>query len=100
VRGSPRDLRVAGDIVAVLDTPPAGRLPKVSSLRAFKLRFAKAEGLAQILESLEVKARAVPIRRTNMLIVGGSDEVLKEIGDLVKELDVEGKGPDGAGEDK
>jgi hypothetical protein len=34
--------------------------------------------------------------KTNTLIVAGSDEVLKEVDDLVKELDVEGKGKEGA----
>jgi hypothetical protein len=98
VRGSRRDLRVAADLVAVLDTPPGKPLPKVSSLRAFKLRFARAPKLAEILEALELKARAVAMPKTNTLIVAGSDEVLKEVGDLVQELDVEGKGKEEPGE--
>jgi type II secretory pathway component GspD/PulD (secretin) len=94
VRGTRHDLQVAADVVAVLDGAGGKAVPKVSNLHAFKLKYAQAPRLAQILDELGVKARVVPLHQTNILIVTGPAEAVKEVRDLVQELDVEAKDVD------
>jgi hypothetical protein len=94
VRGSPRILQVAADLVAVLDTPPGSPLPQAKSLRGFRLRFANPREVADILRQLNIPdARVVALEKANLLVVMASDAELKEIGNLVKDLDVEVKKP-------
>ncbi len=94
VRGTRHDLQIAADLVAVLDRAGGKAVPKVSNLHAFKLRYARAERLAQILDELGVKARVVPLQQANILIVTGPAEAVKEVSDLVQELDVEARDAD------
>jgi type II secretory pathway component GspD/PulD (secretin) len=94
VRGSRHDLQLAADLVAVLDQAGGKAVPKVSNLHAFKLKFAHAPRLAQILDDLGVKARVVPLQKANILIVTGPAEAVTEVSELVKELDVEAKEAD------
>jgi hypothetical protein len=91
VRGTRHDLQVAADLVAVLDRAGGKAVPKVSNLHAFKLKYAHAARLAQILDELGVKARVVPLQKANILIVTGPAEAVREVSDLVQELDVEAK---------
>ncbi|HZY90295.1 MAG TPA: M56 family metallopeptidase, partial [Gemmataceae bacterium] len=83
VRGSRHDLQLAADLVAVLDQAGGKAVPKVSNLHAFKLKYAHAPRLAQILDDLGVKARVVPLQKANILIVTGPAEAVKEISDLI-----------------
>jgi type II secretory pathway component GspD/PulD (secretin) len=94
VRGSRHDLQLAADLVAVLDRAGGKAVPKVSNLHAFKLKYARAEQLAQILDELGVQARVVPLVKANILIATGPAEAVKEVSDLVQELDVEAKEAD------
>jgi type II secretory pathway component GspD/PulD (secretin) len=91
VRGSRHDLQVAADLVAVLDGAGGKAVPKVSNLHAFKLKYARAARLAEILDELGVGARVVPLQQANILIVTGPAEAVKEVSDLVTELDVEAR---------
>jgi type II secretory pathway component GspD/PulD (secretin) len=94
VRGSPHVLQVTGDLVAVLDTPPGSPLPPVKSLRGLRLKSAGSREVADILRHLNIpNARVVALEKSNLLIVMAPDADLKEIGELVKDLDVEAKGP-------
>jgi hypothetical protein len=98
VRGSPHVLEVASDLVAVLNTPPSSPLPRVKTLRGFRLKYASPREVADILRQLRIpSARAVGLEKPNLLIVMASDADLKEIGDLVKDLDVETKRPPAEG---
>ena len=89
MRGSRKDLQRAADLIAVLDLPGGKPIPKVKNLRAFKLRFARADKIAEILDQLGTEARILPLTQTNRLIVAGPDAAIKEVADLVEELDVE-----------
>jgi type II secretory pathway component GspD/PulD (secretin) len=89
MRGSRKDLQRAADLIAVLDLPGGKPIPKVKNLRAFKLKFARADKIAEILDQLGTEARILPLTQTNRLIVAGPDAALKEVADLVEELDVE-----------
>jgi hypothetical protein len=97
IRGTEVDLQIAADLVAVLDLPADKPIPKVKTLHAFKLRFADGDELADVLRRLELKARLVAFpgqedRRANLIVVRASEDVIKEIGSVIEQLDVEVKG--------
>jgi beta-lactamase regulating signal transducer with metallopeptidase domain len=92
MRGSRRDLQRVADLIALLDQPGGKAIPKVKNLQAFKLKYAKAEKLAEILDQLDLDARVLPLTQSNRLIVTGSDAALKEVADLIEQLDVEANG--------
>jgi len=100
MRGSRNNLRLAADLIALLDVPDGkpiqkgdGKLvPKGKILQAFKLKYARADTLAEILDQLGTEAHFLPLKQTNRLIVAGPETVVKEIADLIEQLDVEGKG--------
>jgi beta-lactamase regulating signal transducer with metallopeptidase domain len=89
MRGSRLDLQRAADLIAVLDLPGGKPIPKVKNLRAFKLQFARADKIAEILDQLGTEARILPLAQTNRLIVAGPDAAIKEVAELIEELDVE-----------
>lgn len=99
VRGNADDVQTAADIVALLDTPPDKPRPKVKNLKLFRLRFASAPEIASVLHGLGIDARIVPVAKDNSLLVAGSEESTKEIGDLIVALDVDvdAKKPKGGG---
>jgi hypothetical protein len=89
VRGRAEDIQAAADIIALLDASPGKPAPRVKNLKLFKLRFARAEELASVLHELGIDARMVPVTKDNSLLVSGSEESSKEIGDLIAVLDVD-----------
>lgn len=89
---STADLQRAADILALLDQPGGKPLPQIKGLRVFKLRFAQAEKIANILGQLNVNTPVLPMQQSNRLIVAGDDFALKEITKLIEELDVETNG--------
>jgi hypothetical protein len=91
VRGTERDLQIANDLVAIVEAPADKPLPAVKSLRAFRLQHAKADELQTVLEELELETRVVSAPAARLLIASGSEEILRELADIVKELDVEVK---------
>lgn len=92
MRGSRGDLQRAADLIALLDQPGGKAVPKVKNLQAFKLKYAKADKLTEILGQLDIDANILPLTQTNRLIVTGSDAALKEVADLIEQLDVEANG--------
>src|SRR5262245_18991264 len=88
VRASEKNLQLAADLVAVLDLPKNKPLPEVKSLKVFPLKHADAEELMSTLQALGLEARMVALGEAKMLIVAGPEEAMKEVGDLVKDLDV------------
>ena len=91
IRGAEKDLQMAADLVAVLDVPADQPMPNVKNVTAFKLKFAPANQVTEILRELELSAQIVPDERTNSIIIAGPEAVRKEIGELIGALDVEGR---------
>jgi type II secretory pathway component GspD/PulD (secretin) len=89
IRGSEKDIDLAGDLVTVLDLPADKPMPKVKTLRAYKLKHANAGELNAVLFTLEMDARMVPVEKGNILIVAGSEDVMKDMDSVVEALDIE-----------
>jgi hypothetical protein len=88
VRGTEKHLQLATDVVAVLDLTPGKAPPEVKTLRAVVLQNAKPEELAQVLESLEFEGKIVPLPAAKMIVFTGPEQVMKDVANLIKELDV------------
>jgi beta-lactamase regulating signal transducer with metallopeptidase domain len=91
VRGSEKHLAIAADLVTVLDLPSDMPIPKVRNLSAYRLAHAEAVEVAQVLYRLNFRSRFAPATDKTLIVVGPEKE-LKEIGEVIKQLDVEGKG--------
>ena len=93
VRGTAKDLQLAADVVAVLDTPDDKPLPGTTALKAFRLKHVDAVDLVGILQALDdnIKCRLAPVGRMKLLLATGTDEQVKELADAVKELDIPAK---------
>lgn len=87
VRGGPKELQVATDLVAVLDLPADKPPPDVKSLRAFRLKHASPHAVAQIIRELDIPAGTVPLGDPKLLLATGSEQVMRELAELVRELD-------------
>jgi hypothetical protein len=88
VRGPEKVLDLAKDVVTVLDLAADKPVPAVKSLRAYKLKHAKAADLNTVLTNLELDARLAAAKE-NILIVAGSEEIMKEIDGVVEALDID-----------
>jgi hypothetical protein len=88
VRGTEKHLQMAADLVAIVDGAQGKDPPEVKSLRAVMLKHAKPEELASVIESLALDAKLVPLTAAKMIVFTGSDQVMKDITELIKELDV------------
>lgn len=88
VRGTDKHIQMAADLVTVLDGPQGKDPPEVKSLRAVTLKHAKPEEIASVIEGLELDARLVPLTAAKIVVFTGSDQVMKEVAELIKELDV------------
>lgn len=93
VRGTDTDLQIAADLVAVIDLPADKLVPKVKTLRAFRLKHAKANDLVVTLRDLELEAKIVAHEKGNTLVASGPEDALKDIEEVVVALDVEAKEP-------
>jgi beta-lactamase regulating signal transducer with metallopeptidase domain len=92
VRGSEADLRTIGEIVAAVDvTDTKSSATKLKNLRTFKLKHAGVQIVSQIVQDLELNVRVSVLPSAEMLVVSGGESALKEVADLIAELDVEGK---------
>jgi Bacterial type II/III secretion system short domain len=88
VRGSDKHLAMAADFVAVVDGPIGKEPAEAKTLRAVTLKNAKPEEIAQVIEALELDARLVALTAAKMVVFTGSEQTMKDIAALVKELDV------------
>jgi beta-lactamase regulating signal transducer with metallopeptidase domain len=91
VRGTDDDLRTIGDIIAALDVPESKTATKLKNLRTFKLKHADVNQVGQIVQELALDVKASVLPTGNVLAVHGSEAALKDVADLIEELDVEGK---------
>lgn len=93
VRGTAKDLQLAADVVAILDTAEDKPLPGVTSFKPFRLKHVDAVDFVGILQALDPNPayRVVPVGRMKLLLATGADEQLKELAEAVKELDIPAK---------
>jgi hypothetical protein len=93
VRGTAKDLQLAAEVVAVLDTAEDKPLPGTTALKAFRLKHVDAVDLVGILQALDdnIKYRLAPVGRMKLLLATGTDEQMKELAEAVKELDIPAK---------
>jgi hypothetical protein len=90
VRGTDKDLLLAADVVAILDTPEGKELPAVKHVKAFRLQHIDAIDLAAMLQALDPQMtyRLSPVGRMKILLASGTDDQMKELADAVKKLDI------------
>jgi beta-lactamase regulating signal transducer with metallopeptidase domain len=91
VRGTDRDIRTVADLLAMLDVEDGKPVPRVKNYRVFRLRYAGANEVAMIVQRLDIDALIVPAPKAQMVIVSGPEAALKEIGEVIDAVDVEGK---------
>ncbi|VTR98596.1 unnamed protein product [Gemmata massiliana] len=91
VRGSERHLKVAADLVAILDRSANDPLPKLQVVKAFTLKHAAAEELAEVINALSFEDVKLATPDARLLTLIAPDDVVKSVAELVKELDVPGK---------
>ena len=89
VRGTEKDLQLAADLVAVLNTPEDKPLPAVKTLKAFRFQHLDTKDFVGIMEALDpnIGYRMAPVGSMKLLLAVGSDEQMKELAEAVKELD-------------
>lgn len=92
VRGSDRHLKVAADLVSVLDRPAGAPLPKLQVVTAFALKHATAEELADVVSALSFEDAKVATPDARVLALVAPADVAKSVAELVKELDVPSTG--------
>ena len=92
VRGSDRHLNVAADLVAIFDRPANAPLPKLQVIKAFTLKHATAEELVEVIDALSFDDVKMATPDEHVLALIAPDDVVKSVAELVKELDVPGKG--------
>jgi type II secretory pathway component GspD/PulD (secretin) len=88
VRGPDSEVQVAADLVTLLDSPADAPLPDVKSMKAFTLKHATANSIAELANTLNLHVAVLPLDEAKLLVVAGPSEAMRELGDLVKTLDV------------
>ncbi len=89
VRATAPELRTVTDLVAMLDLAPGKAMPKVKNLRVFKLRYVQSKDVVQVLSDLQFNARIALIQKPNAVIVSGSEDLMKEISEVIEAMDIE-----------
>lgn len=92
VRGSEQHLKVAADLVAILDRPANAPLPELRVIKAFALKHATAQELAEVIEALSFEDVKLATLDGHLLALIAPDDVVKSVAELVRELDVAGNG--------
>ncbi len=91
VRGSAKHLAVAADVVAVLDRAPNAALPPTRSLQAFDLKQATSAELVGVIGALGIEDVYLSDASETLLLVVAPAASQKDIADLVRNLDSDGK---------
>ncbi|HEV3146939.1 MAG TPA: secretin N-terminal domain-containing protein [Gemmataceae bacterium] len=87
VRASEKNLQLTADLISVLDLPKGKPMPEVRTLKALPLKHADAGELQNTLQATGIEARMVGLPEAKLLVVAGTEEAMKEVADLVKDLD-------------
>jgi hypothetical protein len=87
MRGLEPDVLAAAELFAVLDLPEDQPLPKLSHIRAFRLKEADPRKVAEQMESLGTAARVVAVPELNLIVAYGPEQELKDIADAISALD-------------
>jgi hypothetical protein len=92
VRGTAKDVELVADLLTVLDSPEDKPAPAVKTLRAFRPKRDAAE-VYTLLRRLapDVPCRTVAVGRMKLIVARGGDEALKELAEVIRELDVPAK---------
>jgi hypothetical protein len=88
MRGLESDVLIAADLMAVLDLPVDQPLPKLSALRAFRMKEADPEEVVQKLEGLGTAARIVAVRDLRLVLAVGPEQELKDLTEAILALDM------------
>jgi hypothetical protein len=88
-RGTANDLQTVAEIVALAELKSDQPLPALQRLGAFRLQHANAADLVEKLAQLEISVRLCAFDDSNIIATLGSEAARKEIGDLIKALDIE-----------
>jgi hypothetical protein len=88
-RGTADDLQTVAEVVALAELRPDQPLPALQRLGAFRLKHANAADLVEKLAQLEISVRLCAFDDSNIIATLGSEAARKEIGDLIKALDIE-----------
>jgi beta-lactamase regulating signal transducer with metallopeptidase domain len=91
VRGTEQDIRTVADLLAVLDVGEGKGVLRVKNLRVFRLRYANAHEVAGILGALGIDGVVVAAPGGRSIVANGPESALKEIGEVIEAVDVEGK---------
>ena len=79
VRGSDRHLNVAADLVAILDRPADAPLPKLQVIKAFALKHATAEELAEVINALSFDDVKLATPDEHLLALIAPDDVVRSV---------------------
>lgn len=89
MRGLEPDVLAAAELFAVLDLPEDQPIPKLSHIRAFRLKTADPRKVAEQMEALGTAARVVAVTDLNLVVAFGPEHELKDIADAIGALDAE-----------
>lgn len=93
MRGPETDVLIASEFIGVLELPRDKPLPaNLIAIRAFRLREADPEKVAENLLALGHKVTIVAVPSLDLVVATGPDAELKEIAEAVKTLDGGEKG--------
>jgi hypothetical protein len=88
VRGTDKQLKVAADVVSLLDAQPGQAPPEVKELKVLHLKQAKADEVMQVLSSLGLNTSVATLKKANAVIVfPGSEAAADEVRQVVERLD-------------
>jgi hypothetical protein len=96
MRGPEPDVVLASELMTVLDLPEDQPVPgRLVAIRAFRLKDADAEKVAENLQGLGPRAKIVSVPELRLVIAAGPDQDLKDLSEAIKTLD--NSDPDGSG---
>lgn len=90
-RGTPDELQTVAEVVSLAELKSDQPLPALQRLSAFRLKHANAADLVEKLDQLGIQIRLTAFDGSNIIVALGSDAAKKEVGDLIKALDIEVK---------
>jgi len=96
MRGPEPDVLLASELMTVLDLPEDQPVPgRLAAIRAFRLKEADAEKVAENLQGLGPRAKIVSVPELRLVIAAGPDQDLKDLSEAIKTLDNSDPGDSG-----